>query len=117
MNIRACVLLLPVLMFIVSQIVSVAGAFNALNACDPGELEDLSLEDIVYLDPFLGSQIDLPTIYEAPDETPVVESAGTFYVDEIYPDVFLSELPHRLQHTERPGTHDDVGLSFRILLI
>lgn len=49
------VFFLPVFLFVVSQIVSICGAFDALSAFDDDGINDMSLEDIVFIDPFLRS--------------------------------------------------------------
>lgn len=54
MTLRA-VFFLPAFFFIVSQIVSICGAFEVLSSLHSGGMEDLSLEEIVFVDPFLRS--------------------------------------------------------------
>lgn len=62
MRFCAHALFLPTFLFIVSQIVSVCGAFETLAAFDADGINDLSLEDIVFIDPFLGSHTDTKTL-------------------------------------------------------
>lgn len=58
MRFCAHALFLPTFLFIVSQIVSICGAFETLAVIDADGINDMSLEDIVFIDPFLGSHTD-----------------------------------------------------------
>ena len=58
MRFCAHALFLPTFLFIVSQIVSICGAVETLAVIDADGINDMSLEDIVFIDPFLGSHTD-----------------------------------------------------------
>lgn len=83
-HLRFVVLMLPVLMFIVSQLISICGAFAVLSSLDTDDIDDLSLEEIVSVDPFLHSQGSAKTVNLAVNSAfkPVL-TALAFYVDEL----------------------------------
>lgn len=78
------ILLVPMLLFIVSQIISICGAFDALSYLDTDGIDDLSLEDIVFIDPFLHSHVQTePGFSSAEAAIGTKSTTRVFYVDEI----------------------------------
>ncbi len=78
------ILLIPVLFFVVSQIISICGAFDALSNLDCDGINDLSLEDIVFIDPFLHSHVEAKTSIGITDpEVCPKTPPRIFYVDEL----------------------------------
>lgn len=54
MKFRA-LLIAPIFLFLISQIISICGAFDVLATLENDGINDMSLEDIVFIDPFLNS--------------------------------------------------------------
>lgn len=85
MKLRLNILLVPMVLFIVSQVISICGAFDALSSLDTDGIDDMSLEDIVFIDPFLHSHVQAKTeISSAEAELLTKNTTKVFYVDEIY---------------------------------
>lgn len=88
MKLRLNILLVPMVLFIVSQVISICGAFDALSSLDTDGIDDMSLEDIVFIDPFLHSHVQAETGFSTPEtEVSTKNSIKVFYVDEIFPPV------------------------------
>ncbi len=84
MKLRLNILLVPMLLFIVSQVISICGAFDALSLLDTDGIDDMSLEDIVFIDPFLHSHVQAKTELGATEaEISTKSTTKVFYVDEI----------------------------------
>lgn len=117
MHSRASILIIPALMFVIAQIVSICGAFNALSALDTDGINDMSLEDIVFLDPFLRSHSDAKTIlFEISDNFYNAVTTSVFYVDELVwegPQVLEFERAKKVSGSP-PG---ELWLTNRVLLI
>lgn len=117
MHSRASILIFPALMFVIAQIVSICGAFQALSALDTDGIDDMSLEDIVFLDPFLRSHSDAKTIlFDFGDKIYAAATTPVFYVDEIVwegPQVLEVERARKISGSP-PG---ELWLTNRVLLI
>lgn len=118
-NMRFCAhaLFLPTFLFIVAQIVSICGAFETLAAYDADGINDMSLEDIVFIDPFLRSHSDTKTV--AVFRT--VSSGGLISLIKLCLPVLLNEpvqslqeRPARIAYREPPA---NLWLSNRVLRI
>lgn len=85
---RLNILLVPMVLFIVSQVISICGAFDALSSLDTDGIDDMSLEDIVFIDPFLHSHVQAKTEISATEaEISTKNTTKVFYVDEIFSSV------------------------------
>lgn len=118
-SMRSCAhaLFLPTFLFIVSQIVSICGAFDTLAAFDADGINDMSLEDIVFIDPFLGSHSDTKGVVVFRADSP---GSLISMVKLVLPVLFCSpvrsthEQPTRIVYTEPP---DNLWLANRVLRI
>jgi len=117
MRFCAHALFLPTFLFIVSQIVSICGAFETLAAFDADGINDMSLEDIVFIDPFLGSHSETRTVIVLRSD-----NSGFFISISRIPAAFITVgeeqcfhvRPARIAYREPP---DNLWLSNRVLRI
>lgn len=117
MRFCAHALFLPTFLFIVSQIVSICGAFETLAAFDADGINDMSLEDIVFIDPFLGSHCETKAVIAIrADASGCLVSLVKIPLALLLspPLRSLHERPPRIAYREPPG---NLWLSNRVLRI
>jgi hypothetical protein len=83
MRFRFIVLFLPALFFIFSQIISICGAFEVMSLLDTDDIDDMSLEEIVSVDPFLHSPQKVKTALSVLLTDAPHVSSFVAYVDEV----------------------------------